>query len=71
MEIPSIENKGMFFMEGLGFQDDKELGEPKVVNVKAEALGKQLQLLQTSYLTLNVCIFARMCVYLYIYIYIH
>ena len=62
--------EGMVFMEGLGFQDGKEIGEPKVVNVKAEALGKQLELLKTSYLTLNVCIFARMCVYLYIYIYI-
>lgn len=59
--------EGMVFMEGLGFQDDKEIGEPKIENVKAEALGKQLELLKTSYLTLNVCIFARMCVYLYIY----
>ena len=63
--------EGMVFMEGLGFQDTKAIGEPQVVNVKAEALGKQLELLKTSYLTLNVCIFARMCVYLYIYIYIY
>ena len=63
--------EGMVFMEGLGFQDTKAIGEPQVVNVKAEALGKQLELLKTSYLTLSVCIFARMCVHVYIYIYMY